>query len=358
MKLAFLRPLYEQHGPYVSVYLATGRHTADAAKSIALRWRHARIELGRLGADDTTLNAIGDLVTDRRNAAPGRAVFAAGGRVVHTEALSEPPPQSVRLSPLPDVMPLLERREEPIPHVRVKADRQGADIVAVGGRDDRTTTVQGADWPLRKVKAGGWSESRYQRSAEETWEQNAREVASQVAREAAAVNAELILVGGDIRARELVLANLAEPYSRRAVPAEHGARAAGASEDAWAEEAEAVVRDHAGEHRDALVARFREAYGRGDAIAGLPAVTEALRGGQVETLLVAGPVRGELWYGAQAHEVGASAAELRELGVGEPHAEAAGAVLARALTSTDAEMVFAEDMQPPGRIGALLRYTV
>ncbi|HEX2315312.1 MAG TPA: Vms1/Ankzf1 family peptidyl-tRNA hydrolase [Thermomonospora sp.] len=358
MKLAYLRPLYERPGPFASVYLATERHTADAAKALSLRWRHARIELGRLGADEATLDAIEEIVTDRDNAAPGRAVFATAGRVVHSEVLPEPPPQvTVRMSELPDVMPLLESREEPVPHVCVKADRQGADIISVGDRQRQVTTVEGLDWPIRKVRAGGWSESHYQRNAEETWEANAREVAARVAKEADAVDAEVILVGGDVRARELVLDSLGEPYVRRAVPAEHGNRNAGANDEVFEEEVHSVLRERGDEHRDAVVARFREAYGRGDAVGGLADVAEALRGGQVETLLVNRPLRGELWYGPRPYELATSKKTLRALGVDEPHCEAAGSVLARAAAATDAEIVFTEDVHPPQHVGAVLRYT-
>ncbi|REE98297.1 Vms1/Ankzf1 family peptidyl-tRNA hydrolase [Thermomonospora umbrina] len=357
MKLAYLRPLYERSGPFASVYLATERHTADAAKALGLRWRHARIELGRLGADDATLDAIEEVVTDRDNAAPGRAVFATDGRVIHSEVLPAPPPQVVvRMSELPDVMPLLESREEPVPHVCVKADRQGAEIISVG--DSRhVTTVEGLDWPIRKVRAGGWSESHYQRNAEETWEANAREVASRVAKEADAVDAEVIVVGGDLRARDLVLESLGEPYVRKAVVAEHGNRNAGSNGHAFEEEVHTALRGLGEEHRDGVVARFREAYGRGDAIAGLADVAEALRGGQVDTLLVTRPLRGELWFGPQPYELATSKKKLRELGVEEPHCEAAGSVLARAATATDAEIVFTDEVQPPGRVGAVLRYT-
>ncbi|SEG35916.1 hypothetical protein SAMN04489712_104567 [Thermomonospora echinospora] len=356
MKLAYLRPLYERSGPFASLYLCTDRHTADAAKALSLRWRHARIELGRLGADDATLDAIEQVVLDRDSAAPGRALFATDGQVVHNEVLPESPSQvSTQVGELPAVMPLLEERQEPVPHVGVKADRQGAEIISVGDKR-QVTTVDGIEWPIRKVKAGGWSESHYQRNAEETWEANAREVAAQVMREAEAVDAQVVLVGGDVRARELVLESLGEPYAGRAVPTEHGVRS-GADDEAWEQEVRAILDERRRERRDAAVARFREAHGRGDAVAGLADVTEALRGGQVDTLLIARPLRGELWYGSQPHELATSEKELRELGVHDPRCAETGSVLARAATATDAEIFFTEDVEPPDRVGAILRYT-
>lgn len=358
MKLSHLRPLYEHSGPYASVYLATARHTADAAKAIGLRWRQARTELGRLGADEPTLDAIEALITDRDVSAPGTAVFAADGMIVHSEELPEAPPQqSIRLSPLPEVMPLLECREEPVPHIVVTADRRGADIVTVGRTGRRTSTVEGEQWPIHKPKIGGWRESHFQRSAEETWDANAREIAAAVAREAAAVNAEVIMVGGDVRARELVLERLPEPYARTALAVEHGARSAGASEEAWQHEIARVLREHQNAGQGAVIARFQESYGRGDAVGGLKDVTEALRGGQVETLLVTGPTRGELWYGPEGYQVGTSLEEMQTLGVPQPRPEAAGSVLAQAAAATDADVIFTEDLDLPDRVGALLRFS-
>ncbi|MBA9001124.1 baeRF2 domain-containing protein [Thermomonospora cellulosilytica] len=358
MKLAYLRPLYERPGPFASVYLATERHTADAAKALALRWRHARIELGRLGVDDATLDALEEIVTDRDNAAPGRALFATGGQVVHHEVLPEPPAQvTVEMSELPYVMPLLAVRPEPIPHVCVKADRMGAEIISVGDKR-QVTTVDGVDWPIRKVRAGGWSESHFQRNAEETWEANAREVAAAVAREAEAVDAAVIIVAGDVRARELITGDLGEPWAGRAVITERGARNAGADEEPLEKEVARILRDVQDRHLAEVMARFREGHGRGDAVAGLEAVTEALRNGQVDTLLVAGgQVSGELWFGPQAHELATGEKTLQELGVPDPHRGPAGSVLARAAAATDAEILFPQELDAPGGLGAVLRYT-
>ena len=42
MNLDFLRPVYEQIGAYVSVYLDTDRAHEEAAQAIELRWHAAR----------------------------------------------------------------------------------------------------------------------------------------------------------------------------------------------------------------------------------------------------------------------------------------------------------------------------
>lgn len=358
MKLAYLRPLYEHSGPFASVYLATERHTADAAKALALRWRHARTELSRLGVDETTLQALEEIVTDRDNSAPGRALFAADGQVVHHEMLPEPPPRVIpKVGELPHVMPLLASRHEPVPHVCVKADRMGAEIISVAD-ERRVTSVDGIDWPIQKVRAGGWSEPNYQRSAEETWEANAREAAAAVVREAEAVDAAVIIIAGDVRARELIADDLGEPWSSRVVITDRGARNAGADEELLEKEVARILREIRDRHLAEVMARFREGHGRGDAVAGLEAVTDALRNGQVDTLLVAdGRVRGELWFGPQGHELATAKKTLQEMGVPDPRPAPAGSVLARAVAATDAEILFPRELDALDGLGAVLRYT-
>src|SRR5687768_15511516 len=102
MKLDMLRPLYDRGGPFASVYLDTGRAVEQGAQQVELRWKALTERLAE--ADKVTLTALERLFTDVNAAAPGRAAFAAGGEVVHTEALAEPPRrETARWSALPHV---------------------------------------------------------------------------------------------------------------------------------------------------------------------------------------------------------------------------------------------------------------
>jgi hypothetical protein len=132
MDLQFLRPLYEDFGGYVSVYLDTSLDAEDAAEAIDLRWRSARERLASDGADDATLDALGAVLTGR--GAPGRAAFGRGGEVLLTEPLPHPPRREIaRLAPLPHVMPLLAQRRPHVPHLRVMARHDGGEIASVTG---------------------------------------------------------------------------------------------------------------------------------------------------------------------------------------------------------------------------------
>src|SRR5437588_524668 len=108
---------------------------------------------------------------------------AGGARLVRHEP--EPPARDAGwVAPLPRVGPLLEWAQAAVPHLVVLADRAGADIVTFSRRADgyggggaTVTTVgeeTGDDPTLRKSNPGGWSQRRYQKRAENLWEENAR----------------------------------------------------------------------------------------------------------------------------------------------------------------------------------------
>ena len=58
MRLGFLQSVYEQQGPFATVYLDTSGDAEDAGKAIQLRWRQARERLAQRGADEKLLRAV------------------------------------------------------------------------------------------------------------------------------------------------------------------------------------------------------------------------------------------------------------------------------------------------------------
>jgi hypothetical protein len=134
-------------------------------------------------------------------------VLAADGRVRLPVRLPEPPRREIsRYAPLPHVMPLLTQLPPRVPHIRIAAARDGAEILAEPGSEAvERTTGEAQGWPVHKVSAGGWSEKRPQRSAEEAWAVNAKETAAEAALVADRVGAEFAVVGGDVRQRATLL---------------------------------------------------------------------------------------------------------------------------------------------------------
>jgi hypothetical protein len=295
MDLRFLRSLYENppdddRGRYVSVYLDTTPSTEKAATELKLRWRSARERLARLGADEETLDAVGEVFSTREHEARGRAVFAAAGDVRRSGQLPAPPIREIaEYEPVPCVLPYLAQMEPRMPHVRVGADRTGGEVIAMSAAGPVSVEEAAAEsWPVHKVSTGGWSQKRLQRSAEETWEDNAKATAEAASAAAERVGAEFLIIGGDIRERVMVLDLLPRPLRESSVVVEKElAPDSAAFDDAAREEAR---RRLAAEDR-ALLDEFRvRMFGKElttrRATEGLRGTLDALREGLASDVLL------------------------------------------------------------------------
>jgi Bacterial archaeo-eukaryotic release factor family 2 len=360
MRLGFLRHLYDNSTDNcASVYLATSLAGETTAGEIGLRWRTARKQLADQGADAATLDALGAAVTGPDNRAPGVAAFARAGRVLLERGLPAAPVQEITgYAALPHAMPLVAQAPPGVPHLLVSADRSGGELAVAVGQNavGATERVEGDGWPVHKPSVGGWSQDRYQRSAEEAWANNEKEFAAAVTAAAERTGAELIVLAGDTRARSLLLDHLGQPLRDKVVVVD---KEIAADSNVLAETAAAQIRQRAEQaSRDGLD-RVRTQLPRGRAVQGLADVVAALRDARVSQLFLTGDPSSTatLWIGPGPAELATSADELRERGTAEPVRDRADAALLRGLVLTDAELFFvpAGEPVPPGGIAALLR---
>ena len=361
MQLSFLRPLYQRPGPWCSVYLDASMDTEDAHAALDLRWRGLQQQLAEQGADEPTIAAI-DRVVRGHDPLPGDygiAVFGAQGRVVLSEYLAAPPRRDLAAyAPLPHVMPLLAQRGEQVAWVRVLADRTGADAMSVsaGGVPRRAHVTGRESFPLRRVKPGGWSQSRYQRAAMEAWHHNAGDVTAATVELAERVGAEVVVVAGDIRATGMIAAQMPARWQDMVVRTDAGSRAEGADQSMLDDLTVQTIAEVADQRVTAALDRFGT---QEDVGAGLDAVVAALQRNQVDTmLLVDDPsADGQLWIGPAATDIATDPSQLAT--VAEPARVRADSALVRALVGTDAELtVLGPDEAPQlvEGVGAVLRY--
>ncbi len=356
MDLHFLRPLYAHPGPWASVYVDASRDVPDAAERLATRRRDLRKELADAGAParaldvlESTWDGTGPVVGDA-----GLALFAnAEGTVGHAVPLPGPPAVDfASWTPLPRVTPLLRAREEEVRWVRAMVDRTGAELSTVDG--GRLGVPGTGGYPVHKAKPGGWSQPRYQRAAETNWDRNAGDVAEALTRVADRLSADVIVVAGDVRARELLMARLPGRLAARVVQAP--SQDPGALDAATAEAVATLVSDRRAE----LLDRYRMDLARGRAVQGLAAVCEAARSADLDTVLLAvdGP-HPTVWVDPGRPTVLApDKATVRGLGVAEPAGEPAGDAVLAAATVTDAAAiaVYPDDERPTDGLAAILRY--
>ena len=365
MDLSYLRPLYTRPGPWASVYLDATRAVQDAPHQIQLRLRALRTQLSSQGTDAATLAAMDEAISEspRRPGRYGLAVFATGTDVALVEPMSTPPPVDMAaFGPLPHAMPLVVQRGEEVPYVRVLSDRTGADVtgLSVGGVSRREEVEGGDSFPIHKVRGGGWSNPRYQRAAEETWKRNAGDVAAAVAELAAAVGAEVIVIGGDVRAAPLIAEKLPRRWRGRVIVTDAGDRNP-ATEDAFDDITLRAIADVAARHVRDAIDRYNVQRGEGSGSAGLADVVTRLQRGQADTVLLANDPSStdKLWIGPDDPTlVSVDAQTLRDSGVEEPQQVRADAALLRAIVGTDADLVLVtpDEVVLEHGIGAILRY--
>ena len=374
MDLGFLRPLYENPpdwpaSGYVSVYLDT-TPKENAPNEVALRLRAAREALAAAGADRATLDAV---LAANLDHVPARshALFAAGGSVRLHGIMPESPSlgESSSYTPLPHVVPWLAQRPPRLPHVRVSANREGGQVLAVPGAWPETqgdletamlglTEVTGESWPVHKPSGGGWSEPRFQRSAEETWTETAKKIAGAVTAAADRVKAVFVVLGGDIREREILAGEL--PKALRGnlvfVDREVELTAPAFDEAAWAEESWRAALD-ARARLDELRAQLDRPPGERRAVQGLDGTLTALRDGLVSDVIIADPAwQATAWIGPGMADAATERDQLAGRGITDPVTDLASEALARAAAGTGAELHFLEpEAAETGWVAALLR---
>lgn len=379
MDLSFLRSLVENPGPFLSVYLDTsGDDRGVDAQVRQERWRDLREELAKESDDTGTLDAVGAALSAPEDyGVPGVAAFGTAGRVPLVVKLPSVPRRAQGgWSRLPDLLPLLVQTPPRPPHLLVSANREGGEVLIVGGADSGADQqVQGTGWPVHKVKSGGWSQDRYQRSAEDAWETNAKELATAVIKAVAGRKIEAVIVAGDVRARELLVSKLPDGLQRAVVLVDRELPVDSAELSQAAEEVLQQLEDDA---TAGHLATFHDQAGNGRAVEGLAATVAALRDGQVAELFVGGRytdgdrkalelawASDPAWIGPGLADIALSEADLRDRNVTDLAQDRVGAALIRAAAGTDAALF----VVPPGGtapgesalqddIGALLRFAV
>ncbi|RCW43953.1 hypothetical protein DFQ14_10598 [Halopolyspora algeriensis] len=373
MKLGFLQDVYEQSGPFATVYLDTSSDVENAPKEVGLRWRSARESLADQGADEATLQAIEERIGEhqwRESGRRGQLVVAAQGRVLLNDELPQPPTEfpadeQVFFGPLPHLMPYLRMRSARIPHVVAVVDHSGADITSVNAaRESDSTTVESGGVPLRKSHtAGEGNEQRHHHAVEERWQHNAADMAAEIETRALRISAEAIVLAGDVQQRKLVQEQLRKGLQDMVVQTGASSRDRKESGKNLDEEVSEVVRSAVESRVDEMVREFERERGEHDrAVEGWEATVGSLQRGQVRTLLRT-PTSGgapvdELYIGPGANEVALEDRTLREMGVSDSSSAPADAAILRGLIGTDAEIVLvdADRIELSGGIGAVLRF--
>lgn len=337
MDLQRIRSVYDVEGPYVTVHLDTSRSTGDARHEIELRWRAIRESLAAAGAVPASLDAIAAVVLEPTGypGLHGRFLVAADGRVLLDDTTPEPPSQDWGVwEALPRLLPLLRTQAEDIPYVLAAVDRVTADINVHTPQAELERHLEGGTLHVTKVAVGDWAHPQFQRRSENLWRDNARQVAADVDRFVAAADARVLVVAGDVRARQKLVEQLPPRSASLAREVAEGGHAAGSSDEAL----DAAVQQVLDGHRRAELGRLYDNYAThasgGLVREGFAGVRAALEEGRVAQLIF--------------HDF--------DDGVRQPRPSE---VLVQLAARTDADLAFAPQdgpLRPRHGVGAILRY--
>jgi hypothetical protein len=368
MDVSFLQPVFDAAGPYATVCADVTHNTESADTELDLRVRAIAERLTEQGAPEPVVQVVRDRLLEANEGGEastqkGRAVVVASdGSVVLDQALVDAPTRELaEWSPTPDLLPLLRQLPGRVSHIVVLTDRTGADITYLGmpGQVEEEATVKGDTFQIRKFSGGGWAHHRYQHNAENKWVHNAEEVAQHIASMVRRLSPRFVLVAGDVRARQILTDRASDLWSDLIVSMDEGGRAAGADrEPVDVRTAELVAEHEAREVADA-VEQIQAAGAHGLAVTGTEAVVEALRKGQVETLVLAdGPGEDTLLVGSGPLELGVNQHDMDALGVHGEVVPAERALLAAAVASSAGVVLVPGSAMPDGApVAAVLRYT-
>jgi hypothetical protein len=291
-----LARFYREGGDYSQVYIDMSVDTSDPPGVREERRKSVLDSLARQGAPEADIDAI----TDALATGPGVPspvclyVLARDGELLLEEALPgiAAAPESTTYGPLPDLSPLLRMQPLDFSYLVVETARDGGEVRlyrAGSAMPESEEHVQGRTDTLHKVRRGGdWRNDHFQNHTEEIWKQTQSQLASTVDEIVRQHAPRLIVVAGDIRARQLLADELSEA-SRAILEVEPtNTRADGSTDEALRDRVNAEIERVLAADKAALLDRLNLHDGRGDNLVELSygAVVQALASAQVDTLIL------------------------------------------------------------------------
>ena len=366
-RLAKYSELFRKPGPWCMAYVDASAGTVDGLEAADVQPDNVRNALAGLGASEDDLEAVaGAIQPATGEPSPiSRYVLVRQGEVVINELLPGAllGPEQISTDVVPDLLPLLKHHPDGFAYVVTEVSREEGEIrLHRAGRQaaEESQHIRGSDENLKKVPVGGWSQGRYQRHTEEIWRRNADQVVEQIDRVVRENNARLLVLAGDIRARQLVADQLSEASKAILSTVDSHTLAAGSDREKFEDEVNSLVAQQWATEQGQLVDRLAEQEGQAnpESATGFGAVVHALQQAQVEVLMFDDGSLTERTVLALNAEPWLATSEEESLGAEVLGKVPAAAALLRAAALTDArvELVPSAALPDGVEIAALLRW--
>ena len=340
MNLENLRPVYDNQGPFATIYLEGRSPAADSEQQVRLRWDGLRENLANAGAAEEILSHLDDtLIVDdiTEVQTDGRVVVANASGVVLDEhwdaALGTG--DVAHYAQVPELGAYLREGTRLVDLVLIVADQKGATIRELrvspqheAKQHDESLITGDNDEDIHAPREGAMSHNQIRRRADEIIKDNARAVADHVDEIVRARVPDLVVVAGEVQGRTAVKAELSARVNELMQETSQGGTDDDAAEEALYDALKSLASDHIQAKQSEQSENLSYSKAHSLAVEGQEKVSQAVQRGAVATVLL-------------NYDVGS---------------EGEGAILAEAVLSS-AEVGLIEGEAEDG-IAAILRYEV
>ncbi|MGJ9403081.1 hypothetical protein [Arthrobacter sp. KK5.5] len=360
--------LYRKDGPWCTAFVDASLGTAGAQEAADRLPESVAQLLSSQQAKPGDVEAMRSAMrpADGVPSPVARFVAVNNGEVVLDELVQghEAGDPRVECGPFPNLVPLARARGGQFAYVTAEVGRDGGEVrllhsAAPGVHEQRSVSGDPEEAHHARRVPGAYNEPQNRAQTEEIWRRNADELAKHIDEVVRENRARLVVLSGDVKARELVHSQLAEATRALTTELDQHTRTGGADQDTVAKAVDARVSEVLADDINQLTEKIGN-RANGDhpgAVLGFEEVVAALQRAQAETVVVS--------EFQDDHSLLALAAEpwLATEGSDGQGAETIGSwpapeVLLRAAALTDASIRYV----PPGvlpagaTIAALLRW--
>ena len=358
--LSALRPAADLFGDVVTAYVDVSRDNENAGHEIEVRAENLRRELLEAGAEEALVDSVSArmLTPTGHGGETSRAVVARGDEVVTDVLLAGAVPSRQHHGPIAHLLELARALADDVRYAVVRVDHTGADITIAGttGPGESEMVSEGDHDVLHKFRGGGWAHRRFQMRVEDSIERNVETVASDLDTLVSQERIDLVLVTGEPKSCTLLQESAGVEVAERLEVLDHGGRAEGVSDERLDEDVAAALQRCRSARLDAVLERL----GGGAKAVGVAETVEALRRGEVETLvLLQGALDDrEAYVGPEPLLLGHAREELEAFGVDAPGRTRLDEAMVRAAIGQDAGLLplYAPVGLLPDGVGAVLRF--
>lgn len=298
MNFETLRTVYDNQGPFATLYLEGRSPAADAQQQVRLRWDSLREDLAQAGAGEEILSQLDstvlvDGITEVQT--DGRIVVANQAGVLLNEhwdaALGAG--DAVHYSEVPELGAYIRESCRLVDLVLIIADQDGATIRELrvspqheAMQQDESLISGDSEEEIHTPREGALSHNQIRRRADEIIKDNARAVADAVDEIVGVRAPDLVVVAGEVQGRTAVKAELSARVTELVEETSQGGTDDDAAEQALYDALKSFASDHVQAKQSEQAENLSYSRAHNLAVEGHADVARAVERGAAGTLML------------------------------------------------------------------------